>query len=119
MAVPATTLEERSGSVSSTLVGDAVGLPHFAGQERPKPESAARRRLIHIVSAVAVVLTLAYLVWRIFFTIDLAYWWIALPLLVLELHNAFGLGIFSLALWDVDPVPASARATAPTCGSPS
>jgi cellulose synthase (UDP-forming) len=105
MAVPATALEERSVSVSSTLLGDAVGLPHFAGQERPKPESAARRRLIHAVSLFAVLVTAAYLVWRMFFTIDFAYWWIALPLLVLELHNAFGLGIFTLALWDVDAGP--------------
>ncbi len=97
--------DERSGAAFSTLFGDAVGLPRFPGQERPIPESAARRRLVHAVSLFAVLATLAYLVWRVAFTIDLSFWWVALPLLVLELHNALGLAIFTFALWDVDAGP--------------
>ena len=98
------TLEPRPGAYS-TLSGDAVGLPFFPGQERPPAESARRRRLIHAVSVFAVLTTIAYLVWRIAFTIDLAFWWVALPLLLLELHNALGLTIFTVALWDVDAGP--------------
>ena len=103
MAVPARRVppsEERS-----TLFGYAVAMPSFPGAERPAPESRSRRRLIHVASLVAVLATLAYLVWRTFFTLDLSYWWVALPLLALELHNAFGLTMVTVALWDVDAGP--------------
>jgi cellulose synthase/poly-beta-1,6-N-acetylglucosamine synthase-like glycosyltransferase len=97
--------ESRHGDGYSTLFGDAVGMPSFPGQERPAPESPARRRLIHAVSVFAVLATTAYLAWRVAFTVDLAFWWVALPLLVLELHNALGLAMFTVALWDVDAGP--------------
>ncbi|HEY7691778.1 MAG TPA: glycosyltransferase [Gaiellaceae bacterium] len=89
----------------SLLLGQTVGLPRFPGGERPAPESRGRRRLIHGISALAVLATFAYLAWRIAYTIDLSFWWIALPLLALELHNALGLAMFTVALWDVDAGP--------------
>lgn len=96
---------ERTVEEPSTLFGYAVALPAFPGAERPAPETASRRRLIHAVSVAALALTLGYLVWRALFTIDLSFWWVALPLLLLELHNALGLGLFTVALWDVDAGP--------------
>ncbi len=72
----------------------------------PAPESARRQWLIRSVSIAALLVTAAYLTWRAGFTIDLSYWWVALPLLVLEFHNALGLLMFSVALWDVDVHPA-------------
>lgn len=89
----------------STLFGYAVALPAFPGAERPAPETGSRKRLIHSVSVAALVVTFAYLVWRTLFTIDLGYWWVAVPLLLLEAHNALGLGMFTVALWDVDAGP--------------
>lgn len=77
-------------------------MPAYPGAERPKRESAGRTRLIHVVSVAAVLFTIAYLVWRAVFTIDFQYWWVAIPLLALEAHNALGLAMFTVALWDVD-----------------
>lgn len=105
MAVLAGLGTRRADGYQSTLFGDAVGMPTFPGQERPAPESRARKGLIHGVSVFAVLATAAYLVWRIAFTIDLSFWWVALPLLALELHNALGLTMFTAALWDVDAGP--------------
>jgi cellulose synthase (UDP-forming) len=54
--------------------------------------------------------TAAYLIWRAGWTIEGASLWIALPFLAVEIHNAIGLGIFSLALWDVGEPPRPRRA---------
>ena len=43
-------------------------------------------------------------------TIALDWWWVAIPLFVAELHNAFGLVLYTIALWDVD------AANLPGCG---
>lgn len=99
------TPRSRQASAYSTLSGAGAGMPRFPGHERPAPESAARRRLIHVVSILAVLATAAYLAWRIGFTINLSAWWVALPLLALEVHNAVGLVMFTVALWDVDAGP--------------
>lgn len=100
---------ERASSGStpgySMLVGHAAGMPSFPDGRRPAAESRRRKALIHTVALLALLATLAYLAWRVLFTIDLAVWWVAVPLLVLELHNALGLGMFTLALWDVDAGP--------------
>ncbi len=104
MAVPARRIPT-SPEQHSTLLGYAVAMPAFPGAERPAPETRGRQRLIHVVSIVALIATLGYLVWRTAFTIDPAYWWVAVPLLLLEFHNALGLGMFTVALWDVDAGP--------------
>lgn len=71
----------------------------------PEPETARRRRLTQTVAVVALLVTLAYLGWRLLDTLNLAEWWISVPLLVLELHAALGLGLFAVNLWNVDAVP--------------
>jgi cellulose synthase (UDP-forming) len=38
-------------------------------------------------------------------TIDLAVWWLSIPLYVLELHAAVGLGLYTFSLWDVQAGP--------------
>jgi cellulose synthase/poly-beta-1,6-N-acetylglucosamine synthase-like glycosyltransferase len=80
-------------------------LPSFGPDGRPKPESRATRTRIQALAVTAVVMGVTYLVWRWVFTIDLNYWWIALPLIVAETHNVLGLGLFTLALWDIDVSP--------------
>jgi cellulose synthase (UDP-forming) len=82
-----------------------TGLPTFPDAARPPVEPAGRRRLIHTFSLVAIAASVGYLVWRIGFTIDLAYWWVAVPLVLLEIHNTVGLAMFSAALWDLDAGP--------------
>jgi cellulose synthase/poly-beta-1,6-N-acetylglucosamine synthase-like glycosyltransferase len=80
-------------------------LPSFGPGGRPKPESRAGLARIHILVVIAFVIGLAYLIWRWLFTIDLNYWWVAVPLIVAETHNILGLGLFTLALWDIDRLP--------------
>ena len=81
-------------------------LPTYAGGELPEPESARRRALVRGVALYAVALTIVYLSWRIVGgTVDISIWWVALPLIVAELHNGLGLILFTAALWDVDARP--------------
>jgi cellulose synthase/poly-beta-1,6-N-acetylglucosamine synthase-like glycosyltransferase len=92
---------------ASTVHGYAAGMPSYPGTARPQPESGRHSRLIRVVSVAAVLFTVAYLAWRAAFTIDLGFWWVAVPLLALEAHNALGLAMFTVALWDVDAGPTS------------
>ncbi len=43
--------------------------------------------------------------WRATSTLNLSAWWLSVPLLLLEVHAVFGLGLFTFSLWDVDSVP--------------
>ncbi len=89
------------------------GLPFLQGGEFPEPESAVRTRLIRSVAVSALLVSAAYLVWRTVFTVDLAVWFVAVPLLVLEVHHALGLAVYTFSLWDVSapPVPPPVIAT--------
>ncbi len=73
----------------------------------PEPESTARRLAIRTIALVALIATAGYLAWRTVATVDLAVWWVSIPLLVLEIHAAVGLALFTFSLWDVDRRPAS------------
>ncbi len=84
---------------------DPGELPQFLGSERPAPESAQRLLLIRGVAVATIVLTVAYLAWRTAATVDLSVWWVAVPLLLAEMHNALGLSLYTLSLWDVDDAP--------------
>jgi cellulose synthase (UDP-forming) len=76
----------------------------FPDGAMPAPESPARKVLIRGVALLSLVVTAAYLAWRLTGTIDLAWWWVAIPLFAVEVHNALGLLLYTIALWDVDPV---------------
>lgn len=54
----------------------------------------------------------AYLTWRAVATLDLSGWYVALPLILLEFHHALGIGLYTFALWDVDPLPGWRRVEA-------
>jgi cellulose synthase (UDP-forming) len=60
-----------------------------------------------LIAVVALSVNLAYLAWRTVSTVDLAVWWVSLPLLVLEIHAAIGIALFAFSLWDVDDLPES------------
>lgn len=53
----------------------------------------------------ALVATAVYLGWRATSTLNLNAWYLAIPMLVLEIHAAMGLGLFAFSLWDVDVRP--------------
>jgi len=88
----------------------------FRDGSRPPPESSTTKLRIRGVAVAAIVVTAAYLVWRLTWTINLEWWWVALPMFVVELHNGFGLVLYTVALWslDSDPYPPRTRLRAPT-----
>lgn len=80
-------------------------LPTFIGGARPTPESGGRKATIRGVALLTVAVTYLYLGWRITSTIDLAVWWVALPLILAEVHNGIGLVLYTLSLWNIDAGP--------------
>jgi cellulose synthase (UDP-forming) len=72
----------------------------------PPPDPAHRLLLIRSVAVLALLATVGYLGWRAVATLNPGAWWLAIPMLVLEIHAAIGLGLFTFSLWDVDRRPA-------------
>ncbi len=84
--------------VSCTPMSDRAALP---------PTEPTRRLLLtRGIAVLALLATLTYLGWRAFFTLNLDGWYLSVPMLVLEIHAAVGLGLFTFSLWDVDRRPA-------------
>ena len=73
----------------------------------PARESARRRLVVRISAVLALTVGVAYLTWRVGFTLGAL--WLAVPLWLLEVHAVVGLGLFTFSLWDLDasvvPVP--------------
>ncbi|HEY7522716.1 MAG TPA: glycosyltransferase [Candidatus Limnocylindrales bacterium] len=92
-----------------------ASLPIFRDGSLPPPESPSRKLRIRGVAVAAIVVTASYLLWRLAGTINLDWWWVAIPLFVVEIHNAFGLVLYTVALWslDSDPYPARRHARRP------
>lgn len=84
-----------------------LGTRAFPRAGLPPKESWRRRRRTQAGAALALLITLGYLIWRGAFTLDPSYWWVSIPLLLLEVHAALGLLLFTLNLWDVDYLPAA------------
>src|SRR3972149_3520705 len=81
-------------------------LPVFPGGGLPAPESRRRKFVMRGVTLVAMAVSLAYLTWRLFFTIDLSSWWVSLPFIALEIHALLSLGLFTFSLWEIAIRPA-------------
>ncbi len=71
----------------------------------PPPDTPTRLLVIRASAVLALVATAVYLGWRATSTLNLEAWYLAVPMLVLEVHAAIGLGLFSFSLWDVDVRP--------------
>lgn len=83
-----------------------IGPPDvFRDGSIPPHESQARKLLIRGWAVLAIAVTAAYLVWRMNGTVDLQWWWISIPLLTVEIHNALGLVLYTIALWSLDSEP--------------
>jgi cellulose synthase (UDP-forming) len=79
-------------------------LPRFP--DSAFPDGPRVRELVaRAVAVLALTVTVAYLIWRALATIDLAVWWLSVPLYVLELHAAVGLGLYVFSLWEVHAGP--------------
>ncbi len=87
--------------------------PTLPDRDLPLPETRARRYAIRGIALLALAVTATYLVWRVTSTIALDVWWLSIPLLVLEVHAAIGLCLFTFSLWDVDRLPVSRSVQTP------
>lgn len=79
-------------------------VPAFPRGAFPTPETPRRRLLVRLLVAAALLVSTAYLVWRGAETLDLSVWWLAVPLLLLEVHAVVGLALHATGLWDLDAV---------------
>lgn len=80
------------------------------GPGTPDPESADRVRTTHLVALAALLVTGVYLTWRSLGTLNLAQWWVSIPLLLLEIGAGLRLLLSTLGLWDLDGVRPAAPA---------
>jgi cellulose synthase (UDP-forming) len=71
----------------------------------PAREPAARSQTTRLIAVIALVATVSYLLWRATATVNWDGWYISMPMLLLELHAAVGLGLFTFSLWDIDRRP--------------
>ncbi len=104
-------MHNHAPALSLLRVRDAIALLRTPLPSRalPRAETATRRWTIRAVAIVALSVNVAYLVWRTTSTVDLAVWWVSIPLLVLEFHAALGIALFAFSLWNVDGLPAARR----------
>ena len=83
-------------------------LPLFRNGQLPERERVSRVWLIRAFALATLALTYGYLGWRMSSTVNLAVWWVSLPLIIVEIHSALGMTLYTLAGWSVDAVrPAS------------
>ena len=119
---------DRVGGSTVDERGTRAILPAFSSGDGalPAPESPHRRFAVRASALVALAVSVAYLTWRVGFTIGTL--WLAIPLWLLEVHAVLGLGLFTFSLWDLDasaipaPVESSDRRIAvliPTYNEPA
>lgn len=77
--------------------------PRAWARSSPVPESRGRQALVRTVAVAALGLSIGYLGWRVTSTLGGATWWLAVPLLVLEVHALVSLAFFTFDLWDLRP----------------
>ena len=66
-------------------------LPLFRNGQLPPRERVSRVWLIRTFALATLALTYVYLGWRLSSTVNLAFWWVSLPLIVVEIHSAIGM----------------------------
>jgi cellulose synthase (UDP-forming) len=75
----------------------------------PAAESTLQRSATQGIALLALLVTAGYLIWRLTATLNLAGWFLSLPLVLIELHAAIGLALFTFSLWNVDRRPARGK----------
>ena len=55
--------------------------------------------LLRILSVVTVITGLNYVVWRVFFSLNLEAWWIAIPLVLAEAYSLIDVTLFAMTMW--------------------
>lgn len=65
------------------------------------PESILLTLFIRVIGLLAIAATVAYLLWRVLYTINLDSAWIAIPFFLLEVSAGFSLVLFAYSTWDI------------------
>ena len=71
----------------------------------PLSRNARQELLIHAVAILATVAGLAYLIWRVGWTLNYQALWLALPLLAAEFHGYLTYLGYMFMVWNCDPLP--------------
>ena len=96
--------------VQRTTPGSDVPVwPALGDPDLPAPEGARRRNGVRALALGTLAVTVAYLVWRLGWTLEGATLALAVPLLLLEAHATMSLALHTHDLWDVDAGPARSR----------
>lgn len=91
-----------------------LDLPAVSPPSVPPAESRLRRRAIQVTALVGILVSLGWLAWRIVATIPGADLWLAIPLLLLEVHALATMCLHTVDLWNLDAAPpASGTGTGP------
>jgi len=73
----------------------------------PLKRVAGHPGFIHLMTVLAFLYTSYYLYWRAHDSLNHAALWLALPLLLVEIHGALNFILFAFMAWDIPPVPAA------------
>lgn len=105
-------------TVPPSLAAPGTGVPPASAAPFPHaslrpPETRATVLGIRSVAVLTVLVTAVYLGWRALDTVDLAVWWLSVPLLALEVYALLSLVVHITGLWDLDAVqpPAPVHST--------
>jgi cellulose synthase (UDP-forming) len=75
-------------------------------------ENPTRRFRIRVIALGAALVGLAYLTWRAFATLNLAAWWLSVPLLLVEIQAFISLLLFTFSLWDLNHLKPARKVSA-------
>jgi len=78
-----------------------------APMRAPLKRAASHPGFIHLMTVLALLYTGYYLYWRAHDSLNQAALWLALPLLLVEVHGALNFILFAFMAWDIPPVPAA------------
>ncbi len=86
-----------------------LGNDPFPLTKLPLPEPIGKKRRTQATAIVALLTSVSYVTWRVLVTLNLAAWWISVPLIVLEIHATLGFAMLTVNLWDLDGLIPTAK----------
>ena len=96
-------LEKHSGKCG---VNGAGGFVVVTDQHIGNASVVARRLLLlRVLAVITVILGLNYVLWRVFFSLNLEAWWIAIPLVAAEICSLIDVSLFAMTMWQARRQP--------------
>src|SRR6185503_21226054 len=88
-----------------TALWDDTLCVEASNMQAKSKHNAAKETVIHIVALFALAVGAGYLVWRIGWTVNTNVLWLAVPLLLAEIHGYMTYIGFVFMTWDISPLP--------------